>query len=157
MYKISTFFIKEQLRGLTKADLLDYYRQELQIQGVSRTGIDFSKITFQNSLGTSIFYRSTSRFANFATGTIEIDETGNEFTVLFTANLANIFIAPGLFAAIVTILFLLASGFDTISLLLGAATFVLMLVISYLWTSLTFPNYFTGLRSDIERQIQGQC
>jgi len=156
MYKISTFFIKAQLPGLTIDYLLDSYKSELQQQSATKVTIDLASITFahDNIISTATSY--SNRYSNFSNGRIDIEETEDEFIVHLEASLTNLFIKPGLVAGIATLFILFSSGFAPFTLLLGLCVFALFTIISFISTSISFPIYFTNFRNNIEYDIQNR-
>jgi hypothetical protein len=100
MYKITTFFIKAQLPGLTTDYLLDSYKNEIQQQSTTKVTIDSATITFANDNIMSTATSYSNRYSNFSNGRIDVEETDDEFIVHLEASLVNLFIKPGLVAGI---------------------------------------------------------
>jgi len=156
MYKVSTFFIKGQLPGLTLDYLIDLYKSELQLQSAGKVDSDSSTIYFTND---NIFRFATgysTKYSNFSSGRIDITETEEEFIVYLQASLSNLFIKPGLFAGLATLFLLVATGFEFFTVIVGLLVFGLMTLTSYISTSISFPTYFTYFRNGVEHDFQAR-
>ena len=156
MYTITTQFIKGQIPGTTLADLLDRYQKELQDQNVSSFSQDQDIIDFNNSNAVAnIFLNSYgNRFSGFANGHIKIVDNDTEYIVYLKADISRLFILPGIISGLITLFFLIASGFTPFLLSFGMGIFIIISLIKYISFSVTFPIYFTKLRNDIENERQ---
>jgi hypothetical protein len=156
MFKISTYFIKGQIPGVTKSDLINCYKRELDRQSVNNISVTPDTISFKNNTFRFVLNKFANKFSSFSKGQIKIVDEVEEFGVYFQADLTRIFTSAGLTAAIATLFFIFSSGFDTFLLIVGLVIFVLLTVIGFISTNISFPVYFTSLRNDIERELQGE-
>jgi len=154
MFKTSTYFVKGQIPGVTKSDLVKRYKQELEIQSVNNIVDNGDTIDFRNKVIKFVLNRYADKFSSFSFGQIKIDDEGNEFGVHFKADWTRMFTSAGLLAGIVTILSFFSIGFKIFCLFVGIGVFALLITIGFISTSISFPIYFTSLRNNIEREFQ---
>ena len=154
MFKASTHFIKGQIPGATKNDLINLYKRELELQSVNNISTSVDTISFANNSFKFVLNKFANKFSSFSQGQIKIVDEADEFGIYFQADLTRLFTSAGLIACIATLFFLFSSGFDTFPLIVGLVIFVLLTVIGFISTSVSFPVYFTSLRNTIERELQ---
>ncbi|MGC4102138.1 hypothetical protein [Ferruginibacter sp.] len=154
MYKTSTYFIKAQIPGVTQKDLVDLYKRELEIQSVNNISADVNTISFINNFFRFIPTKSANKFSSFSQGKIEIVDEADEFGIYFQATTTRVFASAGLMAALAALLCLFNDGFNFFCLIVGAIVFVLLVIISFISTTISFPVYFTGLRNNIEEELR---
>ncbi|MGE5107617.1 MAG: hypothetical protein ACM3H8_08735 [Sphingobacteriales bacterium] len=138
---------------MTKEQLLNFYRAELEAQSVSHISIDTDTICFTNDTFKFVLNRYANKFSSFSKGQIKIVDNEVEFIVHMHASMTRLFITAGLIAIAAILFFLFHSGFDTFTLFVGLTIFVLLSIIGYISTSISFPVYFTSVRNKIERQL----
>lgn len=154
MFKVSTYFIKGQIPGVTKSDLINLYKRELEGQCVDNISSSADIISFSNNTFKFVLNKFANRFSSFSKGQIKIVDEPNEFGIYFQADLTRLFTSAGLMAGVATLFFLFSFGFDTFPLIIGLIIFVLLTVIGFISTSISFPIYFTNFRNNIERELQ---
>jgi len=154
MFKVSTYFIKEQIHNVSIRDLITLYKQELEIQSVNNIADNGDTIDFRNKVIKFVLNRYADKFSSFSSGQIKIVDEGNEFGVHFKANWTRMFTSAGLLAGIMTILSFFSIGFKIFCLFVGLGVFALLVIIGFISTSISFPVYFTSLRNKIERELQ---
>jgi ABC-type multidrug transport system fused ATPase/permease subunit len=155
MFKISTYFIKGQIPGVTKRYLINRYKRELDGQSVNNITVTPDTISFTNNTFRVVLNKFANKFSSFSKGQIKIVEEVDEFGIYFQADLTRLFTSAGITAAIATVFFLFGSGFNTFSFIIGLVIFVLLIAIGFISTHISFPVYFTSLRNEIERELQG--
>ena len=156
MFKTSTYFIKGQLPGVTQIDLLNLYKRELEEQSVNNISTNSDTIKFNNNTFRFVLNRFANKFSSFSKGQIKIVDQGNEFNVYFQAQQTRTFTSAALLAAIGTLFFLFSAGFSLLPFLIGLAIFILLIIIDYVTTNISFPIYFDSLRNSIERELQSR-
>jgi len=156
MYKTSTYFVKGQYPKLTKYDLLARYERELEEQSVDNIIIDNDTINFSNNILRFVINRFADKYSSFSSGQIEIfdDNENNELGIYLQANLSRLFISAGIKSVIAFLFFSFGLGFNLITLYLGIGIFILLCLIGFIITAISFPIYFTNFRNDIERELQ---
>ncbi|HEY5408169.1 MAG TPA: hypothetical protein VIJ92_13825 [Ginsengibacter sp.] len=154
MFKVSTYFIKEQIHNVSIRDLITLYKQELEIQSVNNIADNGDTIDFRNKVIKFVLNRYADKFSSFSSGQIKIVDEGNEFGVHFKADWTRMFTSAGLLAGIVTILSFFSIGFKIFCLFVGLGVFALLVIIGFISTSISFPIYFTSLRNKIEQELQ---
>ena len=154
MYKISTFFIKVQVAGLTAQKLQDFYVTELQNQGVDKVTFDTNNIIFINDAVRIAMNRYATKFSYFSKGTITFEETDKQFIVTVNGSLTNVFVTPAVCAGIATIALLSITGRNTTTFIIGLLLLTFMATMNYVIIRLRFPVYFSNLRLDIEQIFQ---
>ena len=156
MFKTSTYFIKGQLPGVTQTDLLNLYKRELEEQSVNNISTDSDKINFTNNTFRFALNRFANKFSGFSKGQIKIVDKGNEFNVYFQAELKRIFTTAALLAGVGTLFFLFILGFGLFPFMIGVTIFILIIIIDYISTSISFPVYFKSIGNRIERELQNR-
>jgi hypothetical protein len=155
MFKISTAFIKGQIPGVTLDQLIRIYKRKLEDQSVSRISVNNGIIYFSNDSFKIVLTRYSNKFSSFSNGSIKITDTETEFVVCLQASLTRLFISAAFIAGIPTLFLLLSAGLNIFPLVVGLVIFSLLLIVGYISANISFPVYFTGLRNDIERELQG--
>ena len=156
MFKASTYFIKGQIPGITKSDLINLYKRELGEQSVNNISTSTDAINFTNKTFRFVLDRFANKFSSFSQGQIKIVDEGNEFGIYFQGKLTRLFTFAGLMAGPATLFFLFSIKFDVSTLISGVTIFILLTGIGFILTSIFFPVYFTSLRNDIERELQNK-
>lgn len=156
MFKLSTYFIKGQIPGIAKSDIIQFYKKELNRQSVNNISFDDDTIRFNNNSLRFVPDRFANKFSSFSSGEIKIVDEDDEFGIYFEGKLANLFKSAGIFAAIGVLLSLLGSGLNVFPLIIGFIIFILLVVSGFVSTNVSFPVYFTNLRNNIEREIQAK-
>ena len=124
MFKASTYFIKGQILGATKNDLINLYKRELEIQSVNNISIRADTISFANNTFKLEINKFANKYSSFSKGQIKIIDEDDEFGIYFQADLTRLFISSGLIAGIATLIFLSSSRFDIFPFIVGLAIFV---------------------------------
>ena len=153
MYKTSTYFIKEQLPGVTIEQILELYKRELEDQNVSVATINENELRFSNDFFKISLNRFANKFSGFSSGKISIEDTGSEYLVNFKADNSRMLVMAAILAVVVTFSSAMHSEFNLFSLIPGLAIFCLLSGIGYASTTL-FSVYFVSVRNQIERQLQ---
>ena len=154
MLRTSTAFIKDQIPGATIPLLLNFYQQELEYQRVHSINVTENTLYFQNRPWAIGRTRFGNQYFCFSSGTIRIQDNGNEYNVLLEGNLSRIMILGGTLAGVCALSAFIASGFNIIAIALGVLIFLLVSVVNYVYTLLFFPVYFTDLRNEMEESLQ---
>ena len=154
MFTSSTYFIKGQIPRATKEDIIKLYERELETQAVSKISTSVDSISFANNTFKFVLNRFANKYSSFSKGQIRFEDQGNEFGVYFQADITRIFTSAGLMAGITTLFILVGSGFHIYAFIVGIVIFILLILIGFISTSISFPVYFTRLRNDIERELQ---
>lgn len=154
MFKASTYFIKGQIPGTTRNDLINLYKRELEEQNVDNISSSADTISFVNNTFKFVLNKFANKFSSFSKGQIKIEDETDEFGIYFQADLKRLFISAGLIGGIATLFLLFGTGFNTFPLIVGLVIFVLLTVIGFITTGISFPIYFTSLRNDIEKELQ---
>lgn len=155
MYRISTFFIKGQLRGASADDIIKLYVRELEIQAVSNLDVKGNTIRFTNNTFKLVLKRYANQFGSFSEGVITVTDNGSEYIVELQASRKRILKSAALHAAISMLVISILAGFDPIVPIAGVAVFLVLSTISLISLSIAFPVYFVRLRNNIERELQG--
>ena len=155
MFKISTAFIKDQIPGVTLNQLISIYKRTLEDQSVSHISVNADKIDFSNNTFKIVLARYSNKFSGFTNGSIEIIDTETELVVYFQARLTRLFVSAAFIAGIATLFLLLTSGFNIFPPVTGLIIFALLSIVGYISANISFPVYFTALRNNIERELQG--
>ena len=156
MYKTSTYFIKGQIPNTSSTELLQFYKQELEDQSVSNIQLDGNILTFSNDNVKFVANRYANKFSSFTSGQISIEDNSSEYLVIFEADNSRTFTVAGIISGAITLFFLIISNFDLSSLIIGLIMFVVVSVVGYGITIVSFPIYFTSIRNDIESLIQAR-
>lgn len=151
IFKLSTFYIKAQLNNTTIYDLINLYERELQEMQVTSIQKENNVLYFSNHL---LNVAQGNRFSVFSHGRLDIADTGMEYIVTLKANIARIFVLPGIFAAVAALLELMALGFQYHAFLFAGAVFIILTIIRFVYASIALPIYFTNLRNRLERELQ---
>lgn len=154
MYKVSTYFIKGQLPGVTKNDLLERYKTEFQYQSADNISTNGNTINFSNNTFKFAVTRFSKKLSMFSKGEIEIVEEESEFIIYFSVQWTRLFIPAGLLAAALTLLSFFDSEFSLLPFVIGILSFIIAIVIVFISTNISFPFYFTALRNSIEREFR---
>src|SRR3712207_4326520 len=131
MYKTSTYFVKQQIPNTSVADLLELYRQELKDQMVSKIEINGNQLSFSNDIFKVPANRYANDFSGFRSGKIIIEDSGTEYLVRFKADISRTFAVAGIISALITLISLIRSPFDSSLLFTGLIYFVLISVVGY--------------------------
>jgi hypothetical protein len=154
MFHTSAVFIKAQNPAASMPLLLDFYQQELEYQRVHNINVSEDAIHFSNRQWAIGNTRFGNQYFCFSSGTIRIQDTGDEYNVFLEGDLSRIMWLGGTLAAICTLTTFIVSGFNIIAFALGLLIFLLVSVVNYLYTRLFFPVYFTDLRNEMEESLQ---
>ena len=87
-FNTSTYFIKEQLPGITKQRLLSLYERELIDQGSKDIAIVGNKVVFSNNFIAGFLNNRHNKFAGFKNGQIEITEDDSLYNVILQADVS---------------------------------------------------------------------
>ena len=153
MFKVSTYFIKGQLPGVTIEDLINLYKREFKIQSASNILSETDKINFSNNTFKFVIDKFSNKLSSFSNGQLEIIDEGDKYVVYFEAEWTKLFTNAGIIATIVMLYTFFSDGFGLFPFILGIVTFVLLATIGFISTSASFPVYFTNLRNDFEREL----
>jgi hypothetical protein len=156
MFKVSTYFIKGQIPGVTKSEIIKLYKRELEGQSVNNISSDDDTINFKNNTFRFVLNRFANKFSSFSEGQIKVVDEKDEFGVYFEAKLANLFTSAGLISAIAILFAIFSNGFDIFSLVVGFVVFIVLIIVGFISTNIFFPVYFTNLRNNIEREVQSE-
>lgn len=86
MFKASTYFIKGQIPGVTKNDLINLYKRELEGQSVNNISTGIDTINFENNTFKFVPNKFGNKFSSFSQGQIKIVDDPNEFGIYFQAD-----------------------------------------------------------------------
>ena len=154
MFKVSTYFIKGQIPGVAKSEIIKLYKRELEGQSVNNISTDAGTISFKNNTFRFVLNRFANKFSSFSEGQIKVVDEEDKFGVYFEAKLANLFTTAGLIAAIAILFSIFSNGFNIFSLIVGLVIFILLIIVGFISINISFPVYFTNLRNNIEREVQ---
>ena len=156
MYRTSTYFIKGQINGTTKEDLIKFYVSELEEQSVSDIVVQDNRIQFSNNIFRFVLNRFANKFSSFSEGEIEIAENETEYIIYLRSKMNRLFIKAGLNSLIIMLLASLSLGSWLITFILGLIIFIFLLITGLISDYVFFPVYFTNVRNDIERKLQSK-
>lgn len=154
MFKTSTYFIKGQIPGVAKEDLINLYQRELDEQSVDSILVDQDTITFYNRTIRFVLNRFANKYSNFSEGLINIKESNTEYGIYFQASWTRLFKSAALIAVIPILLSLLAFGPNLFTVIEACTIYIFLVIFGYINTSLSFPIYFTNVRNFIEKELQ---
>jgi len=154
MYKTSTYFIKAQIPDICIERLLALYKRELKDQGVSNSAIDNNTIHFSNNTFGFNLNRQATKFSSFKSGSIIIEDVGNEYQVTLEADNSRSFTFPIIISSVIVVIPLLTNHFELSLFFVAAIVFLLISGGDYGMTRIFFPVYFTSLRNKFERELQ---
>lgn len=154
MFKTSTSIIKAQIPGITLSHLLNFYKRELNYQSVSHTAIRENCLSFSNKTYKFVINRYANKFSSFSNGQIKITDTENEFIIQMQANMTRLFINTGIIAGAMALFFLGNAGFTLFSLSIGIVIFIVLSILGYAITMISFPVYFVNLRNKIQEELE---
>jgi hypothetical protein len=155
MLRASTSFVKAQIPGASIPLLLNFYQQELEYQRVHSIAVSGNTLYFRNRAWAIGRTRMGNQYFCFSSGRIQIQDTGNEYSVFLEGNLSRIIILGAVIAGVCALSAFIASGFNWIVVGLGVLIFLLVSVINYIYTLFFFPVYFADLRNEMEESLQG--
>jgi hypothetical protein len=164
MYKTSTFFKKAEIPGATIPVLLDLYREELKYQTVTHIEVNSNSIDFRDDLLKVTYKGQPSKFGNFSSARITIEETAHEYVVTFSADMSRLLNKSGYFAGLVPPFIvvgakmidkkMLGTPFHTTMLTFSLIYFLVVLIFPYCKVLLFFPDYLDRLRERFECEIR---
>lgn len=154
MLRATTHFDKAQIPGASIPLLLNFYQQELEYQRVHSITVTGDTLWFSNRPWGIGKTRFGNQYFCFSAGYIFVEDTGNEYRVIFEGSLRRILVLGGTLAAVCALSAFIASGFNWIAIALGLLIFLLVSVVNYIYTRLFFPVYFTDLRDEMEESLR---
>lgn len=154
MFNSSTYFIKAQVPGLTIAHLLNFYKRELHLQQVSDVHVTGNRIDFTNNNFKLVIDRYANKFSSFSSGHIIINDEDDKFVIRLHASMKKLWVNAAVFALIAGSFILFDDGFSIFPLVFGGAIFVLLTIIGFVITQVSFPVYFVRLRNKIQQELE---
>ena len=129
--------IKSEFPDLNKKTIIEYFKEELEGEGIKHVFMDSEEVEFRNEKFYLSFGGGKNKFRGFDKGCINVIETETSFDIKFSSSSKRTYLYFAKISLLLLILSCFVSGFSWNSIMIGIGAF---LIFGFEYTIHTYLN-----------------